>query len=243
MMAGNGWLSAAGLTLTMLLLSNRRVPAMLVLLIVGAACAVVQNPSLLRALAELQLDLRMPVFSLGSLAWSDVVIGAVFLAIPQIPLTFGNAIVAITEENNRLFPDRPVSERTMAVSTGLMNLFGSAVGGIPVCHGAGGMAGHVRFGARTGGALVILGALLLLVAVFFSSSVVVLLRLFPTPLLGVVLFLTGAQLALGSCNLGKDKNERFAALVTAGAAVWNIGAAFVLGAILLFLLRRGWARL
>ena len=69
-----------------------------------------------------------------------------------------HAVVAITEENNRLFPHRPVDERGVAISTGLMNMFSGSVGGVPLCHGAGGMAGHVRFGAHTGGAVVILGA-------------------------------------------------------------------------------------
>lgn len=55
--------------------------------------------------------------------------------------------------------------------------------------------------------------------------------------------MTGAQLALGSCDLGKDKNERFATLVTAGAAEWNVGLAFVLGALVLLFVRRGWTRL
>jgi hypothetical protein len=40
-----------------------------------------------------------------------------------------------------------------------MNLVGACLGGVPMCHGAGGMATHIRFGARTGGALVISGAL------------------------------------------------------------------------------------
>lgn len=148
--------------------------------------------------------------------------------------------MAITEENNRLFPERHVSERTMSISTGLMNLFGASVGCIPMCHGAGGMAGHVRFGARTGGAPIILGALLLTVALCFSSSVEVLVRLFPVPVLGVVLFLTGAQLALGSCDFSKDKGERFATLVTAGTAVWNVGMAFVLGALVYVLPNESW---
>ena len=78
-----------------------------------------------------------------------------------MPLTLGNAVIAITEENNRLFPDRPVNEGRIATSTGLMNIFSAGVGGVPMCHGAGGMAGHVQFGARTGGALVILGVVLL----------------------------------------------------------------------------------
>ncbi len=102
----------------------------------------------------------MPAFAWPALSASDIWLGAVLLALPQLPLTFGNAILAITSENNRLFPDRPVTERGVAISTGIGNAFTSAVGGVPMCHGAGGMAGHVKFGARTGGATVMLGALL-----------------------------------------------------------------------------------
>jgi MFS superfamily sulfate permease-like transporter len=243
MMAG-GWLVAAiGLTLTLLLLVNRHVPAIFILLLFGAAAALVADPGLASELAAIKPGLRLPTFALTALTWSDLLVGVVFLALPQLPLTFGNAIVALKEENNRLFPDRPVTERGVAASTGLMNLFGAAVGGVPMCHGAGGMAGHVRFGARTGGSVVILGALLCIAGLFFSDSVITLLRIFPTPVLGVVLFLTGAQLALGSCEFGKRKDDRFATLVTAGCAVWNVGLGFALGWIVLVLLRRGWVRL
>jgi MFS superfamily sulfate permease-like transporter len=124
-----------------------------------------------------------------------------------------------------------------------MNVFGSAVGGVPMCHGAGGMAGHVRFGARTGGALVMLGALLLVLAVGFSGSVETIFKLVPREVLGVILFLTGGQLALGSCDFGKDKGERFATVVTAGLAMWNVGIAFVLGLAVFHMLKRGWVRL
>jgi hypothetical protein len=129
----------------------------------------------------------------------------VFLALPQVPLTLGNAVIAITEENNRLFPTRPVSEAKVATSTGLMNVLSAAVWGVPMCHGAGGLAGRVQCGARTGGVVVILGAVLVLVATLFSGSVATLLRLFPTSVLGVILFLTGAQLALGSCDISKQR--------------------------------------
>ena len=108
--------------------------------------------------------------------------------------------------------------------------------------GAGGMAGHVQFGARTGGAVVILGAILLVIAIFLSGSVGTLLRLFPPSILGVILFLTGAQLALGSCDISKDKGERFVAVVTAALAVWNVGIAFVVGMVAHALNKRGWLR-
>jgi MFS superfamily sulfate permease-like transporter len=167
----------------------------------------------------------------------------VFLALPQVPLTLGNAIIAITEENNRLFPQRPVNEGKIATSTGLMNLLSAGVGGVPMCHGAGGMAGHVQFGARTGGAVVILGLILLAVAIFLSGSVAILLRLFPMSVLGVILFLTGAQLALGSCDFSKDKGERFVTLITGALAVWNVGIAFVVGMTAYTLVKRGLLRL
>jgi MFS superfamily sulfate permease-like transporter len=240
----SGWgVAGIGLALALVLLRNRVVPAMLVLLVFGAAAALLTNPGLAGELARVEPAFRLPSFALGAIAWSDVLAGVAFLAIPQLPLTFGNAILAIKEENNRLFPDRPVSERTVALSTGVLNLLGSTIGGVPMCHGAGGMAGHTRFGARTGGAVVILGAILCLVALFFSGSVATLLKIFPLPVLGVVLFLTGAQLALGSCDFGKQKHERFATLVTAGCAVWNVGLGFALGWLVLAALRRGWIRL
>ncbi len=243
-MMSSGWVVAGiGLALTLALLTNRVAPAMLVLLLFGAAVALLADPGLASELARVKPGFRLPAFALGELTWTDVLAGVAFLAIPQLPLTFGNAVLALKEENNRLFPDRPVSERTVSLSTGVMNLLGASIGGVPMCHGAGGMAGHTRFGARTGGAVVILGAILCIVALFFSDSVVTLLKIFPLPVLGVVLFRAGAQLALGSCDFSKQKHERFATLVTAGCAVWNVGLGFALGWLVLVALRRGWVRL
>lgn len=242
-MMASGWvLGAVALLGTLLLLGNRVVPVMFLLLLAGALVAVFQDNSLLGKFAEIRPDLRWPSFALSGVRWEDVVIGTLFLALPQVPLTLGNAVIAITEENNRLFPDRPVSERKVAVSTGIMNLFGPLIGGIPMCHGAGGMAGHVRFGARTGGSLMILGAILIAGALFFSGSVEILLQIFPAPILGVILFLTGAQLALG-CEFGHEQNDRFVTLITAACAMWNIGIAFLVGMLVFHLLRRGWIKL
>jgi hypothetical protein len=239
-----GWLlSVAVLVVALLLLSNRSVPAMFVILIGGGLVAIVREPSLLHALSTIRFELRFPSFALAGITWSDFVIGFVFLALPQVPLTLGNAMIAIVEENNKLFPHRPVSERSVSISTGLMNLFGAGVGGVPMCHGAGGMAGHVRFGARTGGALIILGALLVLIALCFSSSIQTIFGMIPREVLGVILFLTGAQLALGSCDFSKDKGERFVTIITAGLSMWNIGLAFVIGLSIFYLIKRGWMRL
>lgn len=242
-MMAQSWLISAGLlVLTLILLARSRVPAMVVILVAGAGIAVAQQPALADDLALISPALRLPAFAWPSLGWQDLWMGTVLLALPQLPLTFGNALIAITEENNRLFPDRPVSERKVAFSTGLLNLGASALGGIPLCHGAGGMAGHVRFGARTGGASIMLGVLLTLLALFFADSVAVLFRLFPPSVLGVILFLAGTELALGSKDPGGEKADRFVVLATAAFAVLNVGIAVVFGFVAHHAFRRGWLR-
>jgi MFS superfamily sulfate permease-like transporter len=243
LMATGWWLSAAVLFLTLLLLRNKTIPAMFLLLAAGVLVALIRDPGLLTALGAVHPSLRWPDFALASVSWHDLVIGTLFLAIPQVPLTLGNAILAVTEENNRLFADRPVSERKVAISTGLVNLLGGAVGGVPMCHGAGGMAGHVAFGARSGGATIMLGTLLLVLALFFSSSVGVFFQMVPPEFLGVILFLAGGQLALGSCDFSKDKGERFTTVVTAGLSLWNVGIAFAVGLGVYHALKRRWIRL
>jgi MFS superfamily sulfate permease-like transporter len=242
-MIGEGWIiGAIALFGALLLLDNRHVPAMFLVLLFGVVIALFQSPALLEELRAMRPGFVWPQWSLGDTTWRDWSAGLVFLVLPQLPLTLGNAVIAITEENNRLFPDRQVTEQRVSASTGLMNMFSGMFGGVPMCHGAGGMAGHVRFGARTGGAPVIFGVVLLALALFFSGSIDVLLRLFPVPVLGAILFLTGAQLALGSCDFSRDKGERFVTLTTTAIAIWNVGIAFLFGLIAYHLVKRTWIR-
>ena len=146
----------------------------------------------------------------------------------------GNAIIGTAEENNELFPDRPAKVKTIAVDHGFMNVFSTAIGGIPLCHGAGGMAGHVRFGARTGGALVILGVIVLILGLFFSDSVAVLFKFFPPAILGVILFFTGLELASISRDIGNKRSDVYIMLVTAGLAMWNMGVGYLAGLLLYY---------
>jgi len=237
------WLGGLGLAVTFTLLAWRRFPPMFALLVLGAAAAWALDPARVSEVLAIRPSFRLPVLSLDHVGWNDLVQGALVLAIPQLPLTMGNAVIAVRAENNELFPDRPVTDRAMAVSQGIMNLVAAPLGGIPLCHGAGGMAGHVRFGARTGGSLVMLGAIMIGLALFFSGSVGLLFQVFPKAVLGVVLFFAGAELALTARDIGSEKEDVYAMVVVAGIATWNMGAAFLAGVILHLLLRRGWLRL
>jgi MFS superfamily sulfate permease-like transporter len=104
------------------------------------------------------------------------------------------------------------------------------------------MAGHVQFGARTGGASVMLGVLLLAIGFLFADSVALIFRLFPHAVLGVILFLAGVQLAMNSKDAGSEKSERFVVLTTAAFAVWNVGIAVLFGIFAHHAAKRGWMR-
>jgi MFS superfamily sulfate permease-like transporter len=243
LMATAVWFAAPLLLVTILLLASKAIFAMVLILVSGVVWALLNDPAMAGALSETRPGFVAPAWPFGQLDWEAVITGVVMLALPQVPLTLGNAVLAPAEFSNREFPHRPVTERKLALSTGLINTLGSFIGAVPMCHGAGGMAAQTGFGARSGGAPVILGTLLIVLALCFSESLAVLLRLFPQPALGVMLFLAGAQLALGSCDFARDKGERFVTLGTAALAVWNVGVAFLFGVAMLWIARRGWLKL
>ena len=232
-----------GIILTFVLLSRPRVPAMLVLLAYGSLMALSLDPTLVSDLATLTPGFRLPTLHIPVLSWADVVTGTLILAVPQASLTLGNAIIATASENNELFPDRAVSVRLLALDHGIANLVAAPLGGVPMCRGAGGMAGHVRFGAHTGGAMIILGAILLGVSLFYPDSVATLFRLFPPAVLGVILFFGGIELAASVNGQSYSRADRIVLVVTARAALWNMGAAYLAGLLLYHANRRGLIRL
>ena len=236
-------LAGMALVVTYLLLTNPKVPAIFVLLIIGVISSFIMNRDLITELAKIHLGFKLPSFILGELSWGDIVKGTLIFTIPQIPLTIGNAVIATAAENNELFPDRKVTERKLAISTGIMNLVAPLFGGIPMCHGAGGMAGHVRFGARSGGALVILGTIVISIALFFSESVSIIFKIFPDAILGVILFFAGAELAIGVKDIGDNKTDFYVMVIVAAFAMWNMGVAFLVGVILDNVLKKGWVKI
>jgi hypothetical protein len=221
------------------LLSRGKIPAMLVLLAFGMSVTLISNPSLWNELTQISARLRIPEIYLGRITWQDLIAGTLILGLPQAPLTLGNAIIGTAEENNELFPDRPAKVKTIAVDHGFMNVFSTAIGGIPLCHGAGGMAGHVRFGARTGGALVILGVMVLILGLFFSDSVATIFKMFPPSILGVILFFAGLELASITRDMGNQRSDIYIMVATAGLTMWNMGVAYLTGLVLFYGVKKG----
>lgn len=125
---------------------------------------------------------------------ADVWTGLVILALPQIPLSLGNSLLATRQTADDLFPEKQVTIRQLGYSYSLMNLVNPWFGGIPTCHGSGGLMGHYTFGARTGGSLLIYGSLFLTMGLFFAGAFTQVVQVFPLPVLGVLLLFEGAAL-------------------------------------------------
>ncbi|MFQ5853028.1 MAG: putative sulfate/molybdate transporter [Candidatus Binatia bacterium] len=118
------------------------------------------------------------------------------MALPQIALSLGNSIIATSLLVSDLFPDRrDITVEKISRTYGLMNLAIPFLSGMPVCHGAGGLAGHYRFGARTGGSVILYGLIYIAFGMFFSSVIGDVVKIFPFPILGVLLFFEGFALA------------------------------------------------
>lgn len=209
-----------------------RLPVILILLLFGIGAGLAAEPLLLKELTQIKISFQFPPLDFKLFSFQEFIAGVLFLALPQIPLTVGNGVIAAVAENNELFPERPTSTQKVSMTTGLMNLLSPWWGGVPLCHGAGGIAGHVRFGARTGGATVVLGAILLILALFFGKSVTIILQLFPPPILGVILFLAGTELARSAYYHNGTRRDFYIILATAGTALWNAGAALAVGFLL-----------
>jgi len=243
MMREGPLVAIGGALIVLLLLGEKRIPAMLVLLAYGVFVAFWQKPELLAGFANIKVHFRFPTMTFSRMSFKELLDGFLLLGLPQAPLTLGNAIIGTVAENNEYFPDRKTTAKTIAVDHGVMNIVSTFLGGVPMCHGAGGMAGHIRFGARTGGALVILGVIVLTMGLFFSDSVALLFQFFPRPILGVILLFAGLELALVIKDIKLKKDNLFVLLATAGIAMWNMGVAYLTGLLLYYGLQRKWIRL
>ncbi len=142
-----------------------------------------------------------PSFALPSLAlpsFADMGEALHKAVLPQVALTITNAVIVTAALSRALFPEAGgrVSERRLCLTSGAANLLLAPFGALPMCHGAGGLQAHHRFGARSGAAPLLLGAVFLVLALFFAEAAVGLLAMIPLSAVGAFLVLAGAELAI-----------------------------------------------
>jgi MFS superfamily sulfate permease-like transporter len=120
----------------------------------------------------------------------EVLSGIYKAGIAQVPLTLTNAVLATSLLASDLFREK-VSNKKLSTTIGVTNLVAPLLGGLPMCHGAGGMAAHYRFGARTGGAAIMAGAIFVALSFVATSAM---LNVVPIGIMGTLLFFAGAEL-------------------------------------------------
>ena len=218
------------LGIALLLWRSVRMPAALVIFVIGLASvagADFNKNAILTGTAW-----HIPQL-MDTTAWLE---GFWRCAIPQIPLTLLNSVVAVCALSCDLFPRRPALPRKVALSVGLMNLLCCPLGAMPMCHGAGGLAAQYRFGARSGGSLVILGVAMTLLGLLSGDALLAGMQYYPQSVLGVLLGCSAFELAR-VCRDQTAWREIAAMLITAATCLLtNMALGFLFGCVVCIML-------
>jgi len=231
-------LAIVAFVIAVIFLGNRKYPAALFLVLVGFVYAIafkLQAPAILQGIGFGLPKLHVPQLQ-------DTLSGFLLLALPQIPLSLGNSILATRQAAEDLFPSRRLTIRQISFSYALMNLVNPFFGGIPTCHGSGGMAGHYAFGGRTGGSVIIEGGLYVMLGLFFGKGFDAVVGVFPLPILGIILLFEGLALMLLVRDLTSSRSDLTVILLVGLIAVglpYGYLIGMIVGVAIAYLLKRG----
>ena len=232
---------AAGL-LTLILLENKKLPAAIIVVFGGLILGLVFGTR--EGLDHLEIGINLPEFlPYGWPTTADVTFALLALVLPQIPMTLGNAVIAYADLSEDYFGEqsKKITYKATCISMAVANFFSSAIGGMPLCHGAGGLAAHYRFGARTAGSNLMIGVIFTALAVLLGRHCLAIIYLLPLSVLGVLLLFAGGQLALTVLDL-KHRKELFVCLIMLGITLaTNLAAGFISGIAVAYLLK--WEKL
>ena len=231
-MVSTWWvLGIISILVVLLLRKNRYAPAAIVLMLLGAGIMLVKGEFG-------QVD--SPSFMLPPLTGfriSELWQGLLRAGFAQIPLTATNAVIATAALIVAYWPNNPVAERRLALNTGIMNVIIPFFGGMPLCHGAGGLAAQYYFGARTGGANIMEGLMEIAMGLFLAASITGLFAVFPLAIIGAMLLMVGIELILfvKDVRMGVDLVPLAATVVV--SLVSNMAFGFLAGLAVHYLMR------
>ena len=242
MITADPWFGVVGTAFMLLFIGKKRLPVALIAVVLGAAVGLALGTVPMPP--PLEVGLHLPHVAWPT--WAQVVHGTEYAVLPQIPLTLTNAILVTAAVSRQLFPKElhPANERNLALTTGAMNLLAAPFGGYLMCHGAGGIVGHHRFGARTATAPVLIGVIFLALGLLFGSGGYAVLRTIPEGVLGALLLLSGIELAQSSKPQSFAEADLFLVLAMAVVCVaLNPAIAFAAGLPVAYAIQKGWIRI
>jgi len=221
----------ASILIVLVLRQNRYAPATIVLMALGVAIMLIKR--------EFQ-QVSPPALSFPPLTgfrleevWQTLLLAG----FSQVPLTVTNATIATSSLIKTYWPEKPVSERKLSWNQGIMNLILPFFGGMPMCHGASGLAGQYYFGARTGGTNIIEGLIEISMGLFLSTSIAGLFGFFPTAIIGAMMFLVGIELTKFAKDIRLSKDLIPMSVTVIVSLATNMAYGFLGGLILYHLIR------
>ena len=162
--------------------------------------------------------------------WSALIL----LVIPQLPLTLGNAVFALADLEREYFGPRArrVTPTSISLSCGLANLAVGVLGGMPMCHGSGGLTAHYRAGARTRRMNLMIGGVLFAVGMLLGPLAIAIMAWIPVAVLMGFLLFAGTLHALLVRDLrGLDLGVALTMGIV-GALTTNLAVALLVGLVL-----------
>lgn len=231
-------IGVSGGLLTLLLLDNRRFPAGLSVILIGMVIGVVFGTH--EGFHNFEFRFSLPeILPFGFPTKIDFTFALFALVLPQLPMTLGNAVIANADLSKEYFGanSKKVTYRALTLSMAFANVLSFVLGGMPLCHGAGGLAAHYRFGARTAGSNIMIGVILIALAVLAGRGTLAVIYLIPMSILGIFLLFAGGQLALTISDL-KERKDLFITLSMLGITLAsNLAVGFAVGIILAYALK------
>ncbi|MEW6555038.1 MAG: putative sulfate/molybdate transporter [Actinomycetota bacterium] len=227
-----GWMiGLVSVAIVLVLRTNRYAPAALVLVAMGLLIMLFKG--------EFQ-NIAGPSFTLPrltSFSAKEVWLALLAGGFAQIPLTATNAVIATSSLIKEYWPEREVTVRQLSLNMAVMNLVFPFFGGMPLCHGAGGLAGQYYFGARTGGTNLIEGTIEIGMGLFLAASIAAIFAAFPSGIIGAMLLMVGLELVKFARNIRWRKDLAPMATTVLVSVFTNMGYGFAAGLAVYYLQR------
>jgi SulP family sulfate permease len=227
-----------GLLVTRLFLNNKKLPAGLIIILFGLGIGLFLGDN--RDFYNIQMGFFIPEWMPYPFPQKVDFSFAIFaLVLPQLPMTLGNAVIANADLSKDYFGKKAkkVTYKALCLSMAFGNVLSFLIGGMPICHGAGGLAAHYRFGARTAGSNLIIGVIMILLVILFGKGIMLFLFLIPMSILGVLLLFAGSQLSKSVMEI-KHRSDIFVVIWILGVTLaTNLAIGFLTGLIFAYVIK------
>ena len=231
----NIFLGIISMVIIIILINNKKIPSAIILMFMGFFIIFYTG-----AVVVFDVIFKTPEFTFYIPNLEELLIGMLLAGIAQLFLTLTNVMIATVSLVKDLFPEKEdvIDANSLAFNMGVMNLINPFIGGIPLCHGSGGLTAQYAFGARSGGSMIFEGILEIILGLFFSHLLFLLFTTFPKAILGAMLLYTA--FLLGRIAF-KEFNLRAIPIIIISAIlcfIINITVGFIVGLVLYLIFKK-----